>query len=78
MSDHTSSHEHPNGDTASPRQVERYCDVAVIGGSAAGLAAALQISRQRWSVIVVDAGEPVTPRPPTCTATSATRTRPPT
>jgi thioredoxin reductase len=38
--------------------MERHCDVAVIGGSAAGLAAALQIARQRRSVIVVDAGEP--------------------
>src|SRR5918996_6404832 len=46
MSDHT------------PRTVERHCDVAVIGGSAAGLAAALQLARQRRSVIVVDAGEP--------------------
>jgi thioredoxin reductase/SAM-dependent methyltransferase len=42
----------------SPRTVERHCDVAVIGGSAAGLAAALQLGRQRRSVIVVDAGEP--------------------
>ncbi|MDP8909098.1 MAG: NAD(P)/FAD-dependent oxidoreductase [Chloroflexota bacterium] len=41
-----------------PRTVERYCDVAVIGGSAAGLAAALQLGRQRRSVIVIDAGEP--------------------
>jgi thioredoxin reductase/SAM-dependent methyltransferase len=41
-----------------PRLVERHCDVAVIGGSAAGLAAALQLGRQRRSVIVVDAGEP--------------------
>jgi thioredoxin reductase/SAM-dependent methyltransferase len=41
-----------------PRTVERYCDVAVIGGSAAGLAAALQLGRQRRSVIVVDSGEP--------------------
>jgi thioredoxin reductase/SAM-dependent methyltransferase len=41
-----------------PRAVERHCDVAVIGGSAAGLAAALQLGRQRRSVIVVDAGEP--------------------
>ena len=40
------------------RTVERHCDVAVIGGSAAGLAAALQLGRQRRSVIVVDAGEP--------------------
>jgi thioredoxin reductase/SAM-dependent methyltransferase len=38
--------------------VERHCDVCVIGGSAAGLAAALQLARQRRSVIVVDAGEP--------------------
>jgi thioredoxin reductase/SAM-dependent methyltransferase len=40
------------------RTVQRHCDVAVVGGSAAGLAAALQLSRQRRSVIVVDAGEP--------------------
>ncbi len=38
--------------------IERRCDVAVIGGSAAGLAAALQLGRQRRSVIVIDAGEP--------------------
>lgn len=38
--------------------VERHCDVAVVGGSAAGLAAALQLGRQRRSVIVVDAGDP--------------------
>jgi thioredoxin reductase/SAM-dependent methyltransferase len=37
---------------------ERHCDVAVIGGSAAGLAAALQLARQRRSVIVVDDGTP--------------------
>lgn len=41
-----------------PRLVERHADVAVVGGSAAGLAAALQLGRQRRSVIVVDAGEP--------------------
>lgn len=40
------------------RTVERHCDVAVVGGSASGLAAALQLGRQRRSVIVVDAGEP--------------------
>jgi thioredoxin reductase/SAM-dependent methyltransferase len=40
------------------RTVERHCDVAIVGGSAAGLAAALQLGRQRRSVIVVDAGEP--------------------
>ena len=38
--------------------IERHCDVAVIGGSAAGLAAALQLGRQRRTVIVIDAGEP--------------------
>lgn len=42
---------------AAPAAV-RHCDVAVIGGSAAGLAAALQLCRQRRSVIVVDSGEP--------------------
>ena len=38
--------------------VERHCDVCIVGGSAAGLAAALQLGRQRRSVIVVDSGEP--------------------
>jgi thioredoxin reductase/SAM-dependent methyltransferase len=38
--------------------VRRHCDVCVVGGSAAGLAAALQLSRQRRSVIVIDSGEP--------------------
>lgn len=42
---------------AAPTAV-RHCDVAVIGGSAAGLAAALQLCRQRRSVIVIDSGEP--------------------
>lgn len=41
-----------------PPGIERHCDVAIIGGSAAGLAAALQLGRQRRSAIVVDAGEP--------------------
>ncbi|WP_028569231.1 methyltransferase domain-containing protein [Salinispora tropica] len=36
--------------------IERRCDVAVIGGSAAGLAAALQLAGQRRSVIVIDDG----------------------
>ena len=40
------------------RTIQRVCDVAVIGGSAAGLAAALQLGRQHRSVIVVDAGDP--------------------
>ena len=43
---------------ANPRPIERHCDVLVVGGSAAGLAAAVQISRQARAVIVVDAGEP--------------------
>ncbi|MFR9726342.1 FAD-dependent oxidoreductase [Streptomyces sp. MS19] len=38
--------------------MERHCDVAVIGGSAAGLAAALQLARQRRGVVVVDDGTP--------------------
>lgn len=40
------------------RRIERHCDVLVVGGSAAGLAAAVQIARQARVVIVVDAGEP--------------------
>ena len=50
MSGHSGHAQHPT--------VERRCDVAVIGGSAAGLAAALQLARQRRSVIVVDDGTP--------------------
>ncbi len=38
--------------------IVRQCDVAVVGGSAAGLAAALQLQRQARSVIVIDGGEP--------------------
>ncbi|WP_306514329.1 FAD-dependent oxidoreductase, partial [Janibacter hoylei] len=38
--------------------IERTVDVAVVGGSAAGLAAALQLARQRRSVVVIDSGEP--------------------
>ncbi len=38
--------------------VERHCDVLVVGGGAAGLAAALQLGRQGRSAFVVDAGEP--------------------
>jgi thioredoxin reductase/SAM-dependent methyltransferase len=51
---HHHHHHHHHHDVA----VERHCDVAVIGGSAAGLAAALQLGRQRRTVIVVDAGDP--------------------
>lgn len=43
---------------ASHPVIERHVDVAVVGGSAAGLAAALQLSRQRRPVLVVDSGEP--------------------
>src|SRR5689334_9933575 len=49
--------QHHHSDGALPSFV-RHCDVAVIGGSAAGLAAALQLGRQRRAVIVVDSGEP--------------------
>jgi SAM-dependent methyltransferase len=41
-----------------PRTIERHCDVCVVGGSAAGLAAALELGRRRLSVLVVDAEEP--------------------
>lgn len=54
----TNHHPHAQAEHAHPAQ-QRHCDVAVIGGSAAGLAAALQLARQRRSVIEVD---DVTPR----------------
>lgn len=38
--------------------MERHCDVAIIGGSASGLAAALQLARQRRTVLVVDDDTP--------------------
>ena len=47
-------HEH----TSDQPTLERHTDVVVIGGSAAGLAAALQIARQRRGVLVVDDGTP--------------------
>ncbi|MEM9565498.1 MAG: bifunctional NAD(P)/FAD-dependent oxidoreductase/class I SAM-dependent methyltransferase [Actinomycetota bacterium] len=50
-------HQHQH-QTTGPPAIERHADVVVLGGSAAGLAAALQLGRQRRSVIVVDAGEP--------------------
>ena len=48
----------PMTDHPAPPTMERRCDVAVIGGSAAGLAAALQLVRQRRTVIVVDDDTP--------------------
>ncbi|RLL70431.1 bifunctional NAD(P)/FAD-dependent oxidoreductase/class I SAM-dependent methyltransferase [Streptomyces sp. Z26] len=48
----------PKSGHASHPVLERHADVAVIGGSAAGLAAALQLSRQRRSVVLVDDGTP--------------------
>jgi SAM-dependent methyltransferase len=49
-----------------PQPVERHCDLAVLGGSAAGLAATLPLGRRRRSVIVVDAGpSPGAPAEPT-------------
>lgn len=52
------SEHRPHQPSSSQRSITRHVDVAVIGGSAAGLAAALQLSRQRRSVIVVDSGTP--------------------
>ena len=48
----TEHHHHP-----APALV-RTCDVAILGGSAAGLGAALQLARQSRSVIVIDDGSP--------------------
>ncbi|MFF8828585.1 FAD-dependent oxidoreductase [Streptomyces sp. NPDC015131] len=56
---HSSPSDHgAHGGEGRPPTQERHCDVAVIGGSAAGLGAALQIARQRRSVVVVDDGTP--------------------
>ncbi|WP_026180963.1 bifunctional NAD(P)/FAD-dependent oxidoreductase/class I SAM-dependent methyltransferase [Demetria terragena] len=55
---------HPENTDASDHQktptptMERYTDVAIVGGSAAGLATALQLSRLRRSVVVIDSGQP--------------------
>ncbi|MBX7270083.1 NAD(P)/FAD-dependent oxidoreductase [Micromonospora sp. Llam7] len=51
-------HAHETPEHQPHQSISRRCDVAVIGGSAAGLAAALQLVRQRRSVIVVDDGTP--------------------
>lgn len=53
----TPAHAHSDALAGRPAAV-RHCDVAVVGGSAAGLAAALQLGRQLRSVIVIDSGEP--------------------
>jgi thioredoxin reductase/SAM-dependent methyltransferase len=59
MSQFTAHPEQHKTVTEAPHpSMERHCDVAVIGGSAAGLAAALQMARQRRSVVVVDDGSP--------------------
>ncbi|WP_431981715.1 FAD-dependent oxidoreductase [Streptomyces qinglanensis] len=65
MSEHPAHNRHATPSDASEQArnaphptMERHCDVAVIGGSAAGLAAALQLSRQRRGVVVVDDGTP--------------------
>lgn len=58
MSASTHEHEHDHEHRSAPAPVRRHADVAIVGGSAAGLATALQLSRQRRSVIVIDSGEP--------------------
>ncbi|GAA4875655.1 bifunctional NAD(P)/FAD-dependent oxidoreductase/class I SAM-dependent methyltransferase [Serinicoccus chungangensis] len=57
MTRHDDSHDHDHDHGSGP-VLERQCDVAVVGGSAAGLAAALQLARQRRTVIAVDDGTP--------------------
>lgn len=39
-------------------KVDQTCDVAIVGGSFAGLTAALQLGRASRSVVVIDAGQP--------------------
>jgi thioredoxin reductase/predicted O-methyltransferase YrrM len=56
--DHGHEHQHEHGHDHRPKTIERHCDVAIVGASAAGLAAGLQLGRQRRSVIVVDSREP--------------------
>jgi thioredoxin reductase/SAM-dependent methyltransferase len=58
MSEHQTHQRHQPDQAHQPPVIERQCDVAIIGTSAAGLAAGLQLGRQRRSVIVVDSREP--------------------
>ena len=52
-------------------------DDVVIGGGAAGLSAALVLSRARRTVLVVDSGSPATPPLPTCRGSSPGTACPP-
>ena len=65
MSERRHEHDHADADHAAHEHaahqhaaIERVADVAVVGGSAAGLAGALQLGRADRRVIVVDNGEP--------------------
>lgn len=40
------------------RESGYHCDVVIVGGGAAGLSAALMLARARYSVVVVDSGQP--------------------
>ena len=57
MDEHELTREHGQA-THGSSPTDRTCDVAIIGGGAAGLAAGLQLARSRRSVLVIDAGSP--------------------